>query len=399
MKGDWFFHLYADPLRLPGTKVSIFAVDPAKCFPIYAMENDEVVLGWDIAEQVVIEDKPYVRRLRYIKQTMMEGPSPIIMSDGVYDVEGWHEIDLASGQDLATVPNIDVPMTVVPPTVLPAPIDHLPLYLIPNSDTPGIIFGNSEMRGIETLLAGLTQGASDEDVSLALDALGMYATDAGKPVDENDQPTGWNLGPGRVVELPVGKKMDRISGVTSVAPYQDHLKYLHEQIDQTNGAGPAAKGRPTSESATSGIALQLEMAPLLANAAEKDQIILDCMAQLMYDLGKWFSAYEGSAFNALWTPETGIKWVVSFGPKLPTDPDTEIKSLMGLSSATPPILSAAYVRRRMITLGYTDINEVEMAKEIAAEQKATSDLEGARLDDEVNAALAGTGTPPPEGEG
>ncbi len=50
IRGDWLWHLYADPLRPAGSRVSVFPLDPASYFPIYNEENLDEIIGAHIVE-------------------------------------------------------------------------------------------------------------------------------------------------------------------------------------------------------------------------------------------------------------------------------------------------------------------------------------------------------------
>lgn len=272
-----------------------------------------------------------------------------------------------------------------PPQVLPAPIDDLPIYLIPNFQEPGLLWGSSEMRGLERIMAAVNQSISDEELALALDGLGVYATDAGTPVDDDDNEVGWNLGPGRVVELPDGKQMARITGVSSVTPSQEHLKYLHDMLDQSVGIGDVAKGRTNVDVAESGIALQLELAPLLARVSEKEQVVTDVMANMLFNIGKWYSAYEGTAFNSLWEVS---RWVITYGPKVPPNRKQEFDELVTLAGLEG-VVPKSYIRTRLRTIGYEDLpDEAALEAEFAKE----ADAQGARADAALQEEMAAVGS-------
>ena len=381
MRGDWAWHLYADPARPPGSRISILPVDPASLFPIYNPVNVDEIIGWHIVDQYVDDSgKPFVRRLTYRKQTGTGGPSPIEVTDELYKVDEWG----GPGMDQEARPE----QTMAPPQVLPSPIDDLPVYLIPNFQEPGLIWGSSEMRGLERIMAAVNQTISDEELALALEGLGVYATDAGTPVDDDDNEVGWNLGPGRVVELPDGKKMERITGVSSVTPSQAHLAYLHDMIDQTVGLSAVAKGRTSVDVAESGIALMLELAPLLARVAEKEQVVTDVMGNMLFNIGKWFSAYEGTAFNSLWEVS---RWVIKYGPKIPPNRKAEFDELISLAGLEG-VVPKSYIRTRLRKLGYEDMpDEATILAEIAAEQQQAADQAGARADAALGEELAAVG--------
>ena len=386
MRGDWAFHFYADPLRPEGSRISVLPVDPASLFPMYNPENVDEIIGWHIVEQYRADDgKDYIRRLTYMKQTMTGGPSPIEVTDQIFKVDDW------GGPGMEQDPTPEA--TMAPPQVLPAPIDDLPVYVIPNFDEPGYIWGSSEMRGLERIMGAVNQSISDEELALALEGLGIYATDAGTPVDDDDNEVPWNLGPGRVVELPDGKTMNRITGVNTVGPYQDHLKYLHEQLDQAVGLSAVAKGRVDVQIAESGIALQMELAPLLATALEKEQVVTDVLQNLTYNLGKWYSAYESTAFNSLWEITS---WIPKYGPKIPPNRKQEFEELVQLAAlATPsgtPAVSMQYVRQRLRVIGYDDLpDDTTMMAQILEEQQIAQDMAGSRADAAVDDELAAVG--------
>jgi len=385
MRGDWLFHVYADPARPPGSKISIFALDPSTVFKVTNPDNVDEVIGYWIAEQQLVGDKTYVRRQTYIKTTMTGGPSPIEYRDELYEVDKWWGID-------ATPINVPNGPVLQPSVTLPAPIDSLPIYHISNFNEPNTLWGSSEIRGLERILAAINQSVSDEEIALALEGLGVYATDSGTPVDDNGEEVPWNLGPGRVVELPDGKKMDRVTGVSSVTPYQDHIGYLHRLLDEAKAMSPVAKGQVDVTMAESGVALLIELGPLLATAVEREQIVTDVMTNFLFDLAKWYVGYEGGAFNSLMEV---TRWVPKYGNKIPVDVAAKVKEILAIAASKPQVVSMSYVRNKLRTLGYEDMpDETSMAGEILQETTASAqiaaDVTGARVDQGLSAELNGT---------
>lgn len=371
--GDWLFHIYADPARPEGSRISIFAVDPASYFPIHNDQNVDEIIGAHLAEYVLDEQgNPFIYRLTYRKTTGKGGPSPITVEEGLFKVDDWGGPDMKEAN----------PEVVIrPPTALPDIITALPLYHIQNFQQTGTVWGSSEMRGIERIMAAVNQGVSDEELSLAMDGLGVYATDAGTPVDEDTgEPTSWNLGPARVVELPDGKKLWRVSGTTSVTPFQDHLKYLHQQLDATAATPAVAKGSVDVDVAESGVALMLELGPLLARATEKELIITDVLTNMLYDLKAWFQAYEGLGIGeAIWVP--------SYGDKIPVNHKQRFDEVMQMATATPQIVSTSWARSELSKIGYDFPEDTEMIKQILEEKTMVgaveADVAGARMDQEL----------------
>ena len=342
IRGDQVWHIWADPLRPEGSRVSIYQIDPGSVFPVYQENNIDVIIGYHIIEQFVNQlGKVFVSRMTYMKQTEQGGPSPIIYSKAIYDVDDWGGPGME--QDPSPVQVIQAPIQ------LANPIDALPIYVIPNFDEPGSIWGSSEMRGIERIFAGLNQGISDEDLALALEGLGVYATDAGTPLDDDDNPVAWNLGPGRVVELSVGKKFWRVVGNGSFAPYQQHLKFLTDQIDMTFGHSSVAKGEVDVATAESGVALMLELGPILFRAAEREVAINAITQQMLYGLGKWFSAFEGTQYNSLWEV---TKWRMHYGARVPSNSQQDFNNLMTIASKTPQIMPMVWIRQELAKLGF-----------------------------------------------
>lgn len=381
VRGDWCFVLAGNPEREPGSKLSLFTVDPGSLFAIYNPLNIDEIIGWHQVDYY-LDDKnePVIRRKTWRKVTGLAGPSPITYEEGIYDPEEWGGPGMDEGK-------VKLLQQVVPVTPLPSPIDALPVYHIPNRDRPGDIWGVSEMQGMETLIRGISQGISDEDLSLALEALGVYWTDSGAPVDENGEEEEWNIGPGRVLEIEKESKFGRVGGVSSVTPYQDHVKLISDKMDEALGQSPASRGHIDVGVAESGIALQLNLAPILASAAEKDQVIIDVMTNLCYDLAKWAVAYEGGAFNSL---IDATRLIPVFGPKLPVNVTQERADIMALTAAK--LLPPSYSRSKLRDLGYDDMpTEEEVAAELAAAAQTEQDAFGARVDSEVQGELDAIG--------
>jgi hypothetical protein len=386
IRGDWAFHFYADPTRGPGNMISIYATDPGSLFPVYNPLNIDEIIGWDIVEQYTdSEGKLRIKKTAYRKTTMMGGPSPITVEVNGYEVDAW-------GGPGMKEEDAKITEGFMPLTTLPAPIDQLPVYLIPNFETPGDIFGSSEMRGIERLMAAVNQSISDEELALALEGLGQYWTDAGTPVDpETGEDVPWNLGPGRVTEVPLGGKFARLNGVGSVTPSQDHLAYLHSQLDAAKGMSAVAKGNVDVSVAESGIALMLELGPILGNAEEKELSITDRLTNMFFDLAKWYVAYEGSQFNSLMEI---TRWIPKYGEKIPPNKSKDVVEIMGLVAAG--VISMDYARTKLRLMGYDDMpDNVAMEAQILTEKTARAAIQqdafGTRTDGEVNNALNDTG--------
>lgn len=382
IRGDWAWHIWADPTREEGSRVSIYQIDPASLFPIYDVNNIDNVVGWHIIETTVDDSgKPWIIRATYLKETGTGGPSPISYERARYAIDDW------GGPGMDQEPKVEE--IIVPLQTLPAPIDALPIYTIPNFDEPGALWGASELRGMERLIAGLNQSISDEELALALEGLGVYATDAGTPVDDDGEDAEWDLGPGRVVEVGAGKKFWRVAGNGSFAPYQEHLKYIHDQIDETFGHSSVAKGRVDVAMAESGVALLLQLGPLLARAAEREVIVSAVNNQMLYGLSKWFVAFEGTQFKSLIDT---TRWLIRYGPKIPVNIQQEFDNIMTMAGVTG-LVPMSYLRDRLRKIGYEDMPTedlivTQLTTEATAKAQIGQDAVGARMDQEAEAFLS-----------
>src|ERR1044072_7800516 len=130
-------------------------------------------------------------------------------------------------------------------------------------------------------------------------SLAPNATDGGAPRDEKGNATDWIMGPGRV--LTNALNMRRISGATNLSAYGEHYERMLNAARMALGASDAAIGKVDSATAESGIALALQLAPMVAHTKPKDQHIIDVHAQMFYDLCFWLA---GIGRAHVWTPVT-----------------------------------------------------------------------------------------------
>lgn len=301
MRGDWLWHIVGDPVKPQGSRLSIHAVDPASWFPIWNDEDPDKMDGVALVD--VFYDSngdAKIKRLLYLK----DESGLIIMQEDIWKVDEWFKAD-ASPEGVIT-----------PATALPADITAFPVYHIPNSEQPGTIYGSSELRGVERLIQAVSQSVTDEDLALALEGLGVYATASGAPVNDDGEEIPWSIYPGSVLENVQDFK--RVNGVSSLAPYDSHINRLLQFLKESSATPDVAIGRVEVDVAESGVALALQLGPMLAKAEEKDQIILDVHTQMFYDLKAWFRVYEQVDF--------GLAEILPvIGDKLPVNVDKEIE--------------------------------------------------------------------------
>lgn len=386
IKADWLWHIVADPAKPQGRRISLLTVKPENYFPVF---EDETVEGGDpdkmvaviLAEQVQVGDEQQVRTQRYVKQFAADGTATILSSLEMWKPDEWFKWRY---DDEAATPI----KTLRPPAPLPPQITAFPVYHIPNTAEVGETFGSSEMRGLEVLQAALNQGATDEDLALALTGLGLYATDeAGSPMDANGNAVPWYIAPGAVLEN--AKGLHKVEGLTSLAPYTEHINRLEGWMGDASGATDAARGRIEVAEAESGIALQMRLAPTLAKADEKDRIILDVHAQMFYDLATmWFAAFEGMNL-------ANVAIVPVLGDKLPINRAAEVRLMAEMVLAN--IISAGTARKYLAAKGFGDVFDPREGDLVLAEKAGFAAAEGGGGELEDREAQEQAGQNPPDG--
>jgi len=380
IRGDSIWHVIADPTRPENRRISIYDVDPATYFPIEDLNNPGRLLGVHLVTQTVDPKDPtktVIRRRTYRKQD-----TGVITSElSLWEMGGWDDRDESTELKLVAV--------LEPEIALPALITTLPVYHVTNSRAPESLFGVSELAGIENVLAAVNQTISDEHLTLVMQGLGMYVTNAGPPVDPTTgEELNWVLGPGRVVEIGDEKTFENVAGVRTVSPMIEHMKFMLEQTYEAIGLPDVARGRVDVTAAESGIALLLQLGPLLAAAEEKEDEMLGVYDQLLYDLVyKWLPSYEG-------LPITEIVIASTVDDPLPDNRKQRIEEIIMLMSSTPPLISAEYARQELTKLGYDF--PAEMGETVVTEQAAYSSAVGldpfaSRVAEDLERERAATG--------
>jgi hypothetical protein len=335
IRGDWLFHIIGNDLKAPGTRIKIEAVDPAAYFPVPHPDDPDRIIGCHIVEQIQTEDGWKLKR-----QTYQKGADPVA-NDGS-DTTIYNSVATFNGDSWET---FDAkPVTIITPIhALPPQITALPVYHLKNIETPGDPFGTSELRGLERIMAAVNQAISDEELALALDGLGVYATDAGTPAGGQ-----WIIGPGRVVQKPKGTDFTRVSGVQSVVPMQSHLEFLMKALKEGSGTPDIAIGI-VQVAQVSGISLLLQMGPMLSKAEERETGISGVMDNFLHDLiTQWLPAYEQTSFNAM--------CVSSFGDVLPPDRAAILGEIIQIAGL-PGVVDTAWIQGELAKLGYVFANE------------------------------------------
>lgn len=330
IRGDWVFHVTGDDTKPQGTRLSIHTADPASYFPV---PEDQIIKGGSpnrigkvhLAEQFIDTNGVYGAKGKTLvrRQTYEKLENGLIQSSTlIADPDKWFD-DAKAGS-----------LYEVRPFTLHPLITQIPVFHIRNFDEPGNPFGSSEMRGLERLMAGINQGVSDTDISLALEGLGVYTTSGGGPVDDDGNDVDWIIGPGRVIENVSDFK--RVNGVSNVKPAYDHVNALMGFLKEASGTPDAAVGKIDVQVAESGVALALELAPIISKAGEKDQLIIDTLAQMAFNLSTmWFPVYEGQNFG-----DARLIPVINEADKLPVNRMAVLTEVTTMMMTDPPLLSA-----------------------------------------------------------
>lgn len=310
VRGDWLFHIKADATKAEGTRVSIYTVDPGAYFPIYDEDDPEKRIGVDLVEQLLCADNVVRLKIQRYRIEVVAGRRRVSSELVIYELDRWWDEKERK-----------LWKTLTPKKLLPERITQIPVYAFKNIDWEGQLYGSSELRGYERLFAAINQTITDEEVALALQGLGVYATDAGPPeiVDEEGGVTDgkWEIAPASVMELPAGAYFKRVEGLSSVEPSQDHIKYLTEALYRTTAHFDTTQIDVAI--AESGIARAIRFLPTLAKIEQRDEQSLGVLRQMGFDLRTWLLEYENIGIDR--------DFVFRLGDKLPRDRDNELNEL------------------------------------------------------------------------
>lgn len=358
VRGDFLLHITADPTKPEGTRVSVNSLDPAMYFPEFDPDDLNRILAVNIIELQLDEldpTKTTIRRQRYSYQQVGDARK-VVSQQAIYEPKGWWK-----GQTQVQVKSITTPF------FLPDPINTIPVYAWKNKPWQGQPFGSSEIRGHENLQARINQSATDEDVALSLEGLGVYATDAPKPTrrDSSGQETevAWVIAPAMVLEVPTGSYFRRVEGLKSVEPFQSHIKMLTDSVYEAT-----ATFRPSevdAQVAASGIALAIKFLPTMAKLEERDIFGVGVMKQLTFDLANWWRAYEGANIA-----DTARLEVV-LGDKLPENKTDRLNVLNNMLDRKA--ITKEWYRQQVGELFGIEIPE-DMDAQLEAEQRAAMEL-------------------------
>lgn len=344
IRGDQVWHITADDKKQPGKRISVHTLHPSSYFPIEDPNRAGRLLGVHLVD--LVQDprdpdpaKKVVRRQTYRRVTDDSGnPTGVITSElTTWEIGGWDDRNLKR-DDMKPVG------TIKPVFELPNEITSLPVYHIRNSPMADVIFGFSQIAGIETIVNGLNQAITDEDLTLVMQGLGMYWTTAGAPQNADGSPAPWNLGPGQVVEVGDGQQFGRVTGVSSVAPMVEHMSFMDGYMQQGVGIPDIAAGRVDVAVAESGISLKLQLAPILAANAEKELETLSKSDHMLWDITHmWMPAYEQMRLE-------GVEVNSVVDDPMPVNREAKIQEILLLQ--TSGLITIAAAQAELAKLGY-----------------------------------------------
>lgn len=349
-RGDFALHLTADPRKPNNRRISLNSIDVSTLFPIWDDDLPDKMVGCHVVVQYTLPNEPLKPRIRKLTYRLVEDEKDITSTPRVSREEAIFEVEPRwfGGEKLKLVRQI------IPLGFLDARITSLPIYWFKNRAWDGEDFGSSELRGLESLAKIVSQGSTDVTSSLSLEGLGVYATDGGRPVNENGDETDWEVAPGKVMEVPSGSYFRRVEGVGSITPATDQIKYLEGKMNDASGITDVALGKVEAQVASSGIALAIKFAPTLAKIEVRDQLGIDKLTQLFYDWKTWYEVFEQKPLDGDIIPV--------IGDKLPTDRVAKLNELNNMMDRK--VISAAFYRKEMEKLGYKFPSDAIMEQQI-----------------------------------
>ena len=295
-RGDWCWFISADEAKAAGRRISVRPIDPRRYYPLNGDVTDmSRVTGQQLIEEVMVGDTIALYVQTWLKSSDPGHPDfgqeepeegfPITYQADVFDSKDFD--DLAKRKRLTSPQYASVSQEYI------EGITNLPIYHIRNNEETDDPFGRSDLAGLESLVSGINQAITDEDLALALMGIGMYTTDSGAPVDETTgQPTNWKLGPNRVVETDEGTEFKKVDGIDSVQPFQDHVSYMRDQAQGNAGLSDVSVGTANNVSAESGIALAIKFSPTQDTVVGKNDNSNGILTQMLHDLKEWFASFE-----------------------------------------------------------------------------------------------------------
>lgn len=342
VRADAVLYLYATPSKQPGKRLSIAEIDPRQIFAIESAFDSNSIVGYHIIQTVQDFTDPtdtsktvtQRRTFRQVEDDQGNLTGVVTMELSYWQNAHWDDRLAQGGLAPADLTPIAGGPGAQPAQALPETITQLPVYKWRNKPPQGSDWGVSALAGLETVMYGVNQSFTDEDATMVFQGLGMYVTSAAPPIDPNTgEITDWNIGPQQIIEIGTDQKFDRVSGVQDLKPFQDHIQAMDDGGAECKGVPQVAIGKVDVTAVQSGIALKMELLPLIAANAEKELEMINVLDQMFYDITTmWLPAYESETF-----PDpvvmAGMSVVCVFDDPIPIDRDAEIQETLLLQTS------------------------------------------------------------------
>ena len=401
VRADAVFYLYGTESKGEGKRVSIAELDPRQLFEI---EEGNDVIGIHIVETVqdfrdpTKPEKMIAKRRTFRKRFNPDGTVGGISSELTFwELGKWDDRDAVNAGKMERVTGPEAAEREDEEFMLPPAITQLPVYKWRNSPPQNSSWGHSQLSGLETLLYAVNQTLSDEDATIVFQGLGMYVTTSGPPRDPSTgQVADWNIGPKQIIEIGTDQKFERVTGVTDMSPFTQHMDTIKKDMNEASGTPEIAIGQVDVSIAESGIALQMQLAPLLAQNSEKELEMITVLDQMLHDLvTMWLPAYEPAFSNVDVMSEISV--VAIFDDPMPKNRDAKVQEVVLLDSSNLILKTMAIQELRDLGYRYPTIDAMgnpltddDIAAMLLNQQAALA----AALDP-FGAALGGEGEVPP----
>ena len=359
VRGDAAFYVYAEGNKSSGKRLSIAELDPRQLFEIEDVRGK--VIGYHIVDTVQDfrdPDKPdkKIARRRTFRKVFDNSDFVTGISTELkfFEIGKWDDRSetLKGKMEPVAYPELDEEES-----ILPAPITQLPVYKWRNNAPQNSSWGHSQLTGLETLLYAINQSLTDEDATIVFQGLGMYVTSAAPPQDSEGNTTDWSIGPMQIIEIGQDQRFDRVTGVSDVSPYQNHMNFIDEKgLSEASGTPEIAIGRVDVSVAESGISLQLQLMPLLAQNQEKEQELLVVLDQMFFDITTmWLPAYESEIFPDAETMSQ-MSVVCIFDDPMPKNRDAQVQETLLLVTSNLILTSMAVAKLRSLGWEYPTVD-------------------------------------------
>ena len=361
VRGDACFYLYAKEQKAPGDRICIRELDPRQYFEIEDPYDSDSIIGCHIVEKIQDfrePDKPDKRiaRRRTFRKVFDEIGTVVGISSELthWEIGKWDDRDPVNAGKMERVNYAEQDEEAF---MLPDSITALPVYKWRNSPPQNSTWGRSQLTGLETLFYGINQSLSDEDATIVFQGLGMYVTTSGPPRDPNTgEVTDWNIGPKQIIEINQDQRFERVTGVSDVSPFGDHIDRMEKSAMEASGTPEIALGRVDVSIAESGIALQMQLMPLLAQNEEKELEIITVEDQMLHDIATmWLPAYESEYFPSA-ADMAEITVVALFDDPMPINRDAKVQELVLLDSSNLILKSMTIGELRKLGYKYPSVD-------------------------------------------